>query len=133
MPVKLKEFATGFEAFTSTLMPQAYSIVVRKTMLDLLTRVVDKTPVKTGRARGNWQIAIDSIAGGDTGREDEDGDETIAAGSQVLGGFNPLVNEFVSIANNVPYILVLENGSSKVQAPNGMLAISLEEIAVSFS
>lgn len=97
-------------------------LVLRKITLDLLRRVVMKTPVDTGRARGNWQIGRGKMPEGETGKLGAD--DSIAAGAPEA--LQAKMGEPVFLVNHVPYILELERGSSK-QAPNGMVATTLRE------
>jgi hypothetical protein len=90
--------------------------VVRKVCVDFLRDLVRLTPVDTGLARSNWFFG--------TNRVSSVGTEPVKSGA-------PSINralEFAStlqaggvfyIVNNLPYIMVLEYGSSK-QAPLGM-------------
>lgn len=101
----------------------------RKLALEALRRVVLKTPVDTGRARGNWQTTIGRPATGQTEATDPSGGQTISRGSQVIGQapiFRP-----ITLANNLPYIERLESGSSQ-QAPNGMVATTVSELESQF-
>lgn len=95
----------------------------RLVSLDLLRRLVFKTPVDTGRARGNWQTAIGSPEEGDIDRLD--GGAAVADGLRALAALGPF--ETVWISNNLDYIEVLEQGSSQ-QAPQGFFAISVTEL-----
>jgi hypothetical protein len=61
------------------------------------TRVARRTPVRLGRAQRGWHSEVDT--------------STLTA----------------EISNQVPYIGILEEGSSD-QAPNGMVRITLEEV-----
>jgi hypothetical protein len=125
----LKEFNREVEDFVKTL-PQKHIVPFQKKLvLEALKRVVLKTPVDTGRARGNWQVTIGSPAEGQlegTGSSDA----VIARGLAVLANLQPY--QIVWISNNVDYIEFLEHGSSK-QAPEGMLALTIEELRVMFS
>lgn len=106
---------------------------VRKTYaFALYSSIVRKTPVDTGRARGNWNVSV--------GKPDPtiEGEEKYPKSS----GKNkrkPPVNlkysdpkaipepkgdESIFICNNLPYIKSLEYGSSK-QAPQGMVGVTL--------
>ena len=89
----------------------------------LLRRLVLKTPVKTGRAEGNWQTAIGSAVEGDIDRLD--GEVAIIEGLRTLAKLKPF--ETVWISNNLDYIEVLEAGHSQ-QAPAGFFAISIAEL-----
>ena len=99
----------------------------------LYSSIVKKTPVDTGRARGNWNITV--------GHDDTTASErtrpqfkSVADVPKVEG------DETIYISNNLPYITKLEyggypknpkggsgktvNGYSK-QAPNGMVGVTL--------
>lgn len=104
----------------------------------LYSSIVKKTPVDTGRARGNWNVSV--------GSPDESVDDPAAYTSSYSKKKNenskakrpaarlkykdtssipePDGDESIFIANNLPYITSLEYGSSK-QAPNGMVGVTL--------
>jgi len=128
---KIKKFSDKSKLSVRTIM--------RKVALDAYTGVVRKSPVDTGRFRGNWNVAL---AVPDTSTNDkkphpkrkpgervpkrprQDGDgwaRAIAA----LAGAKPGITIFIT--NNLPYAVYLENGSSR-QAPAGMLGITVEEV-----
>lgn len=71
-------------------------------------RIVLRTPVDTGRTRGNWQATTDAPAGGVLDRIDKSGAVTINAASSSIVAIQPFSVWW--FANNVPHILVLENG-----------------------
>lgn len=125
--------------------------VHRKVSLDILVGVVLRTPVDTGRARGGWQLDNGPPVPRE-GPEDPSGQRPISEGTQVLMKLEPY--GLVSISNNVPYILVLDQGlfeppdpgpsrdprpgrlgrilveaGHSVQAPNGMVDATLASIA----
>lgn len=99
-------------------------IAVRKIMLDLFARLVEKSPVDTGRFRRNWQYSVNARATGTI-----DGNWTTQSRApppetpQIAAGAFGKVH---IIANNLPYAQRLENGSSK-QAPLGMVGLTLNE------
>ena len=99
--------------------------VVRKVVLDLDARIVQRTPVDTGRAQNNWNIAVDNPDASTT-EETEKNQQTVInkAKSKVD---NLKAGKKVYITNNLPYIERLEDGYSKDQAPNGMVAVTLAE------
>ena len=105
-----------------------FRTAIQAIALDALTRVVLKTPVLTGRARGNWSVGIGSVGGEARDVEDKSGSLTIAEGEQVLAqyahqqGYPEIV-----LFNNLPYIERLENGYSTM-APNGMVAVTISEL-----
>jgi hypothetical protein len=124
----LEQFNKEIDEFCQTI-PDKVNTVQKVIVLEALKRLVEKTPVKTGRARGNWQATIDAAAEGQLEVTDIDGQATISKGLSILGEMQPYC--IVWISNNVDYIEFLEDGSSK-QAPEGMLAITVEELMQMF-
>ncbi len=96
---------------------------VRKIALDAFSEVILRTPVDTGRARGNWQASIGTIPATRLEQFDPGGAATIASTQGVVAGFEP--GAVVYLANNLPYIERLENGYSK-QAPEGMVRLTAQ-------
>ncbi len=94
-----------------------------------LKGLVMKTPVRTGRARGGWQVGINQRSAGQVERLDKDGTTTIEAGQAEIEKVQAF--EVCYITNNVHYILKLEDGGSQ-QAANGMLSVTVEELVASF-
>lgn len=100
-------------------------IVVRKTAIELFRRVVLRTPVRTGRARGNWQVSIGTAAAREIDRADTSGQLVMAEIERVVNGWDG-DKVAIYISNNLVYIERLEDGSSR-QAPNGMVKATLRE------
>jgi len=109
----IKEFISVTEYDTSS--------AVRYVARELGIRIVDRMPIKTGRAAAGWSAAgkalnfsvpsSASARGGDSGY------------SENLRGTNPRI----TFENNVPYVIYLEYGWS-AQAPLGMVRISVAEL-----
>tara|TARA_R110002096_G_C14661938_1_gene728454 strand:- start:50218 stop:50616 length:399 start_codon:yes stop_codon:yes gene_type:complete len=128
MPTNFRQFEREVANFGSTLLPEQFVLFQKKIALEVLVRVVKRTPVDTGRARGNWQVGVGTIPSGNSSA-DSTGGSTISAG---LGNLATLGrNQTVFIANNLEYISFLEGGSS-TQAARGMLAVSLQEVEMQF-
>ncbi|MGJ5032354.1 HK97 gp10 family phage protein [Bradyrhizobium sp. HKCCYLS2038] len=116
-------FTASIAAFVEKAKDNA-DLVVRKVALEMFTRVVIKTPVDTGRARGSWQVAIGSVPAGQVNHLDKTGAETIA---RVAAGTAPAkAGDVIYLVANLPYINALEYGHSK-QAPNGMVRLTIME------
>ena len=98
--------------------------VVQRVGLRLLGKLVMRSPVDTGRFRGNWQLQLNDIPSGIVETVDRDGGPTITTGESELAG--AAIGDAIYITNNLPYAQVLENGHSQ-QAPTGMLAITVAE------
>ena len=94
--------------------------VVRKVAFDIYKGITQKTPVDTGRAKANWNIGLGNI---DRTIQDATSTELGSAGKLNIPrkgtGKKPIF-----ITNSLPYINVLENGSSE-QAPNGMVNLTM--------
>jgi len=117
----------------------ALDVAVRKIVFDAFGMVTKKTPVDTGRARANWIVSVNSIdrtvmldgygdpKGAHAGSSSPPSKPRAKTPSIKKGdGVNPIY-----ITNSLDYIHDLENGTSK-QAPNGMVAITINEIRGSF-
>jgi hypothetical protein len=76
------------------------------------------TPVDTGRARSNWQVAINGPATGESERADPSGQIAIAMGRAVIATAKE--GQAIHITNNLPYIAALNDGSS-AQAPKNFV------------
>lgn len=131
MPTNILQFQADLAKFAAD-MDVSYATAVRKVALSLHDRIVQRTPVDTGRARSSWTLQIDTA---DTATQPESVQYSPAqaasiatglAASRITGLTDAAPYRDVWIANNVPYIEKLEGGSSK-QAPSGMVAISLAE------
>lgn len=96
--------------------------VQRRTALEILMRLIQRTPVLTGRARGNWLVGVDRPPEGTVEYLDKDGSGGFAM--QKLMGV--VKGRVIWIVNNLPYIWKLEYGSSD-QAPQGMVRVTLAE------
>jgi hypothetical protein len=109
------------KAFSASLLNLAkfctknFEAIVTKTVIDLFAKIVERTPVDTGRARANWALAMDV-------NSPEYADLTDAADWE----YETEDGTTIWIYNNLVYIEALEEGHSE-QAPIGMVAISLQE------
>lgn len=92
---------------------------VRRAAIAADTAIVTSTPVNLGRAKGNWNASVGTA---DTSTQDDSldpsGQMTLNRNQGIIEGWR-LGQGAIFIANGLPYILPLENGSS-TQAPNGM-------------
>lgn len=98
-------------------------VVVRKVAFDMGAQIVYKSPVKSGRFRGNWFMGVDVRPTVSTQDTDKDGSKTIARmqtlSPQIFAG------AVVYVTNNLPYSLPLERGTS-TQAPQGVVRVTVE-------
>jgi len=87
------------------------------------SRIVKKTPVDTGRARANWNISQTAPDRSVSVATDTSG--AIALGR--IAGNRTRLGTRTFLANSLPYIGALEDGSSK-QAPAGMVKVTAAEM-----
>lgn len=102
------------------------SQVVRKIAFDMSSRIIGRTPVKTGRARANWMLGIGTPNTQTVDATDKDGNATSTMILSELTNYNFETGKPIFITNSVPYIVPLENGHSK-KAPDGMVKITVAE------
>lgn len=108
--------------------------VIRAIALEALKRIVNRTPVDTGRARGNWFVSIGGSDAFSVSTEvDPNGNVSISRGSQVIATYEQQADfPIITIYNNLPYINRLETGYSG-QAPAGMVAVTATELQTEVS
>ena len=113
--------------------------VVRKVVIDLGSRVVQKSPVGDasywisppppgyvgGRFRGNWQFGLDQIPQGDLPDIDASGRASI--GRVTTGMLSAPIGHVYYLMNNLPYSERIENGWSHRQAPQGVVHLTVME------
>lgn len=101
--------------------------VKRGAALRLFSSVVLKTPVDTGRARGNWQPSVGTAQSGTSENADKSGAGVIAEIQNAAEKWaRSEQDEAIYLVNNLPYIQALEEGHS-TQAPHGMVRTTLLE------
>lgn len=116
-------FVVDLRKFGANTMEQATQ-VVKKIATDVLTSVVLRTPVDTGRARANWQVGVGKYDRNIIETEDKQGSLAISKGKSAMSGTE--AGDKIYVVNNLPYIQRLEEGHSQ-QAPQGMVALTLQE------
>ena len=72
-------FAAEVKQFTDKT-ERLLRVIPRKIALELLRRLIMRTPVDSGRARGNWQASVGTPATGETGTTDKSGSAALEAG-----------------------------------------------------
>ena len=103
-------------------------LVAKKITIELFSRVIEKSPVDTGRFRAKLELLysvrlIYRLLNQPTLAEAE----PISKATSTVVSYT-LNDQSVFLTNNLPYAERLENGWSK-QAPNGMVRLSVMEIA----
>ncbi len=148
--LNLPEFNRELRDWASRQVPEAVVKLQRRMFFELVKRVIPRTPADTGEHRGGWRANIGGPAP-DGGAPDKDGGPTIEAALQVAAQLRPF--QSIHLTNHKRAIRVLEEGGfipqdpgpSKdprpgrkgrvlvkggfsVQAPRGMVAITLAEL-----
>lgn len=100
------------------------TLVFRGTFLALAGKVILRTPVDTGRARGNWQAQVNRPAKSVLDISDKSGSK--ANSEARTESVKAKLGDKLYLTNNLPYIEGLENGTSS-QAPNGMVKVAVAE------
>lgn len=129
------------------------TLVRKKVALDIFARVINRTPVDKGLARGNWQCTLGAPTTRELKQMDTAAGKTPApfSGGPTIDKMTRKVEKLsmrypsIFLSNNIPYITILENGkyryknTEKVtaegysrQAPQGMVKITLEEFPYLF-
>lgn len=100
--------------------------VVKKTIFDIFSRIVARTPVDLGYLINNWQIGINNRPSLKIGTPDKSGGMALASGAQAVGTSKGFGDTYY-ITNNLPYAIPIEYGHSRVKAPAGMVRVTLVE------
>jgi len=103
---------------------------VRVIAMAMLNEIVLRSPVDTGRFRGNNIVSVGAPVYTKTANIDPTGAETINRGISAMSGLEPFTQVFIQ--NNLPYAVPLEDGHSK-QAPAGIYAVSFNGVAQAYS
>ena len=102
--------------------------VVKDASQMLLSKIVEKTPVDTGRLQKNWNLGVDHL---DLTVHPVGATDPLSRAVKELNKFN-LKTKQVWISNNLDYAYDIEYGKSRVKAPQGMMRISLQEFDTIF-
>lgn len=98
---------------------------VRAATIALFREVIQRTPVDTGRLRGNWQTTTGSPAYGIAERFDKTGAVAFGEALAKIGG----AGSITYLTNNLPYAQRIEyDGWSHTKAPAGMVRVSFARI-----
>ena len=95
--------------------------LLRAMVVEADMRLRDRTPVDTGHARGNWNVA-------EGGPDDTVSARTQTGPSQARDVGDVRMGNVYYLTNAVPYIERLEHGWSR-QAPEGMARVTAVELA----
>lgn len=110
--------------------PERADQIVREIALAADRTLVLATPVDTGRARANWQATLGApatgVVDGEPGKRGSVAQATTQAAA-VIGGYKGGPGAAIFLTNNLPYIVPLNNGTSK-QQPAGFVERALDTV-----
>lgn len=126
----IERLEAAFRQIVDKQIPERVSRFHRMVTLLLHSKIVEKTPVDTGRARVSWIATVarasESFSPPIKGSQSaQAAARSLAQAAAAMDGLPPYSQTF--IANNLPYIRRLEEGYSS-QAPSGMVGLSIQEI-----
>lgn len=101
------------------------SKVVRGVCLSAVKEVVKRTPVDSGRLRGNWFATIGTPSREVSEAGDKEGGPTIA---RAQGAISKAPGNQFWLTNNLPYAVPIEFWHSTVKSPEGMVRVTAENI-----
>ena len=81
----LDEFNRNITRHAEKLVPEKIIKMLKKIGMEALKRIVLRTPVDTGRARGNWQVSINFDSSTETDAKDKSGRRTRGKGNKIIG------------------------------------------------
>jgi hypothetical protein len=113
-------FAKDLNAFNAKFKDKTVDFITG-VEIAISNEVIERTPVDTGRARANWFPSVNRPSLSKTEQQDKGGAK---AKRRVFSLARPKKGRKYYLVNNLPYIEVLEYGSSK-QAPSGMVRITV--------
>lgn len=123
-----RQFEMQLQDFTDVLLPEYQTVFVKKISGELLKKLINKSPVKTGRFRGAWVVSNNTADRSEPDTPDKSEGQANISYTRARVLIESLKQgDVVYISNNLDYALMLEYGWSK-QAPAGMVAVSLNEI-----
>lgn len=101
--------------------------VVRKMEIDLFGRVIQRSPVDTGRFRGNWQVSNGTPILNTIDRLDVDGMASTDAAIDAVMALP--TGQVTYLSNALPYAYRLEYEGWSQQAPAGMVRLTAREFS----
>lgn len=82
--------------------------ILKSIVLESLSRIIERTPVDTGRLRGNWQVAVGSAPDTELTITDKTGSATMQKARGIISDIN--LDTRIILVNNLPYARVVEEG-----------------------
>ncbi len=103
-----------------------FKIFKRRVAKIALDRVVDRTPVLTGRMKANWIVGVNNIPSTvDVNRFDKGGEGVKSEGRIVIDSSAGLFDD-ITIVNNINYLEFVHDGTSTIVANPFILGVAEE-------
>jgi len=123
--VDANQFNLALRNVTTVEVRRKIQQIHQKVALEGDKSLVMMTRVRTGRARGNWQVENNNRPETATMDTDPNGSGTIQRGSGVIDEARPFSVTYIT--NNVVYIVYLEDGRGSFPGDH-MMARTIEEV-----
>lgn len=118
--VKTEIEISGFKQF------RLFKNTIAKKVLD---RAVDRTPVDTGRLKGNWVVGVNNVPTTvDENRFDKGGEGVKTEGRVVIDSSSGLFDD-IFIVNNIEYFQYIHDGTEHITA-NPFLEVIAAELGL---
>jgi len=127
MPTNLPAFNVAMEAAAKKVAGDEIKFY-QSVCLEVFIRIIMRTPVDTGRARGNWQIEINQMAEGTVEEYSKEDDDLTVILKQDSKLSSIQAFSVVHITNNVEYVYYLEYEKRSSQHPEGMVEVTVAEM-----
>lgn len=102
--------------------------IVRGVALKTFGEVTRRTPVDTGRLRGNWQVTLNQLASGEVDRTDKG--DTLVNAEAMQRAAQMTHKDTIIMTNNLPYADPIENGNERMRGQfmlkSSVAAVSIE-------
>lgn len=129
----------GFAANLNALCQRAgdkAELVVRKTALELQSQMIERSPVDTGRFKGNWQAGVGGVNTAANDSPDKSGAAALGRTQVALATWKPGMS--IVLSNALPYARVLEYGRANgkpgsSQAPGGIVRLTVQSYSEALS
>jgi len=102
---------------------KAATKIFRGSALEIFKAIILRTPVDTGRLRGNWFSTINSPSS----EISDSASGTRSLGEAVTTTRQAKLGDSIYLINNLPYAEIIESGRGSNQAPRGMVGITVLE------
>jgi len=100
----------------------------RAVVLEIDRRIVMKSPVDSGRFRANWNVGSGYPDTNTTLDTDPSGSGAISKAQRELQSIN-INGQIIYVTNSLPYSYKLEYQGWSMQAPQGMVRVTLAELS----